>query len=448
MFTKIKLTNFRSFDNLEFDLTAKNGNPKHLAVVFGENGAGKSNLMSSFVFLQEIFATMDVRDFYEELLSKEAIYIDEKLEKRRKDLIKDGLRDIQAIINDYRMVGCEEPINLEFHFQINGNLGKYIISLDDSEIIYEKLEYLLNKRRGVYFECSRSEIILNNNLVKEKDLLNDIKASAKRFWGKHSIIAIILHEVTDKSKSYVFDNISDNFKCVLDLLTTVSCCLKTGSRRWNSLYSPIDVFESPSKGILKCEKEYELDLAESVLSDFFTSINSNINKVYYEREYNDKLIKYTLYFEKFISGQYRQIPFSKESTGNYQLLRIFSYIISSSLGGVVAIDEADSGIHDYLFQKILHKIVPHINGQLIMTTHNTMLMESDFSKNSTYILKEEFEKMVIKAISEHDKRIYTKNNIRNKYLNGEYGGLPKTSDINFKELIESIYNAIKPLEEI
>lgn len=77
-----------------------------------------------------------------------------------------------------------------------------------------------------------------------------------------------------------------------------------------------------------------------------------------------------------------------------------------------------------------------------------MLMESDFSKNSTYILKEEFEKMVIKAISDHDKRIYTKNNIRNKYLNGEYGGLPKTSDINFKELIESIYNAIKPLEEI
>ncbi|MBR3932907.1 MAG: AAA family ATPase [Clostridia bacterium] len=279
-------------------------------------------------------------------------------------------------------------------------------------------------------------------------MLNDIKASAKRFWGKHSIIAIILHEVTDKSKSYVFDNISDNFKCVLDLLTTVSCCLKTGNRRWNSLCSPIDVFESPSKGILKYEKEYELDLAESVLSDFFTSINSNINKVYYEREYNDKVIKYTLYFEKFISGQYRQIPFSRESTGNYQLLRIFSYIISSSLGGVVAIDEADSGIHDYLFQKILHKIVPHINGQLIMTTHNTMLMESDFSKNSTYILKEEFEKMVIKAISEHDKRTYTKNNIRNKYLNGEYGGLPKTSDINFKELIESIYNAIKPLEEI
>ena len=51
MFTKIKLKNFRSFGEIEFDLTSKSGTPKNFAVIFGENGAGKSNLISAFGFL-------------------------------------------------------------------------------------------------------------------------------------------------------------------------------------------------------------------------------------------------------------------------------------------------------------------------------------------------------------------------------------------------------------
>lgn len=47
MFTKITLENFRSFDHIVFDLTEKGNVPKHLAVLYGENGAGKSNLMSA-----------------------------------------------------------------------------------------------------------------------------------------------------------------------------------------------------------------------------------------------------------------------------------------------------------------------------------------------------------------------------------------------------------------
>lgn len=57
MFTKICLRNFRSFDEIEFDLSEKANKAKPLAVVYGENGAGKSNLMSAFVLLKEIMQT-------------------------------------------------------------------------------------------------------------------------------------------------------------------------------------------------------------------------------------------------------------------------------------------------------------------------------------------------------------------------------------------------------
>ena len=63
-------------DPLNFEIHAGD----YLCVV-GENGAGKSNLMSAFVLLPELTRTMDVRDAYERLLTRDAIFQDEKMEK-------------------------------------------------------------------------------------------------------------------------------------------------------------------------------------------------------------------------------------------------------------------------------------------------------------------------------------------------------------------------------
>lgn len=443
MFTNVRLQNFRSFGDIMLDLTAKNGNPKNLAVIYGENGAGKSNLMSAFVLLREILSTMNVRDMYEELLNQKAIFTDENMESIMRETIKSGLRDIQAIIDDCRMVGSDEPVIAEYEFQVFGNTGKYTVKLGKKEIVYEKLEYLLNKRRGIYFECSESEITINNAIVKDKDLLSDIKATAKRFWGKHSILAIITHELNDKSKSYAKENISDNFDDVLAELSVLSCYIGIGTRTWDKLFAPLDVLESAHAGNIPVSKEFELDIAEHVFTQFFSSINSDILKAYYRRTYNDRFVHYELMFEKMVSGKYRQIEFSRESTGNHQVLRILCYLLTACLGGIVVIDEADSGVHDYLFKKIFDEISPCIIGQVIMTTHNTMLMEADFARDSTYILSEEPEgHKTIKTISDYDKRTYLNNNVRKKYMNNDYGGLPNVKPIQFEPLIQAISNGI------
>ncbi|NLL25508.1 MAG: AAA family ATPase [Spirochaetales bacterium] len=53
MLLYIKLKNFKSFSNIMFDLRGKGGIPKRVAFIYGENGAGKSNLMSSLLFLRK-----------------------------------------------------------------------------------------------------------------------------------------------------------------------------------------------------------------------------------------------------------------------------------------------------------------------------------------------------------------------------------------------------------
>lgn len=444
MFTKVRLRNFRSFDDITFELASKNGEPKKLVIIYGENGAGKSNLASAFVLLDEVMQTMNIRDRYEELLNKKAVFNDEKMEQLMRQHWLADMRDIKAIINDYRMIDNDQPIIAEYEFSIAGKQGSYCIELGEQEIIYERLEYKLNKRRGVCFECGPKGIAINSAIVKDKDLLNDIKLTAKRFWGKHSILAIITHELRDKSKTYGYDNMSSNFKEVLNKLEEVSCNIGIGTREWESLCTTLSVFADPTEGRIPRGLEKHLDAAEQIFSMFFASINSDVQKAIYKRTYTDNSIKYKLCLVKMIAGSYRTIDFSVESKGNHQLIKLLCFLLTACNKGIVVLDEADSAIHDLLFKKIIHEISSYISGQLILTTHNTLLMESEIDRGSFYILYQDDDgQKIIRSIPEYEKRTYVGNNMRSKYLNNEYRGLPRVNKIEFSEVL----NTLKPCVE-
>lgn len=446
MFTKITLENFRSFDHIVFDLTEKGNVPKHLAVLYGENGAGKSNLMSAFVLLPELTRTMDVRDAYERLLTRDAIFQDEKMEKVMREQMRHSLRDMSAIIKDYRMIDCEDPIVAEYEFNINGNNGCYRVEFGQDEIVHERLEYVLNRRRGLYFDCSSDGILINDTVIQGtngKDFLVDIKETAKRYWGKHSLLAILLYEMKDKSNAFGRDNVTENFNTVLREFRGLSCAVSMGNKSWEGLSSKLQVLKRPLQGHLSLRRETELDYASDFFTQLFTSVDLSVRKIFYKKEFHDDEIYYKLIEEKYIAGNYRRIDFERESAGNCQLLNISCYLLTACMGGVVILDEAEANIHDLLFQKLLEEIRPILKGQVIMTTHNTMLMEASFAREATYILSVDPDNpsdKKIRCISDYRKRTYAANNIRNKYLNCEYGGVPELRQTEFQESIEKICN--------
>lgn len=446
MFTKITLENFRSFDHIVFDLTEKGNVPKHLAVLYGENGAGKSNLMSAFVLLPELTRTMDVRDAYERLLTRDAIFQDEKMEKVMREQMRHSLRDMSAIIKDYRMIDCEDPIVAEYEFNINGNNGCYRVEFGQDEIVHERLEYVLNRRRGLYFDCSSDGILINDTVIQGtngKDFLVDVKETAKRYWGKHSLLAILLYEMKDKSNAFGRDNVTENFNTVLREFRGLSCAVSMGNKSWEGLSSKLQVLKRPLQGHLSLRRETELDYASDFFTQLFTSVDLSVRKIFYKKEFHDDEIYYKLIEEKYIAGNYRRIDFERESAGNCQLLNISCYLLTACMGGVVILDEAEANIHDLLFQKLLEEIRPILKGQVIMTTHNTMLMEASFAREATYILSVDPDNpsdKKIRCISDYRKRTYAANNIRNKYLNCEFGGVPELRQTEFQESIEKICN--------
>lgn len=439
MFTKLTLHNFRCFEKIELDLSAKKNAPKHLALIYGENGAGKSNLVSAFVMLCELLQTLDVRDMLEDLITQKSIFNDEKYEQMVRQKYISELRDMKAIINDVRMVGSENNTVVRYDFAISGRVGSYTVEFGETEIVHERLEFIINKRRGVYFDCTKNSILLNEKIFISSDLKTEIEFSARKFWGKHSILAIMLYELKDKSTAFGWGNISPNLRDVLNEFDNLSCAVKIGHRMWYGIHPPIALLADAERGIISTAEETQLDLVEGMLTSLFTSTNSDIQRVYYERRADADKIRYQMFFEKKIAAKLRQIHFSKESTGTHNLLDMFCYLLTACVGGIVVIDEADSGIHDALFWKVLQETYPHISGQLIMTTHNTMLMETDFGRESVYIIHENNHgEAEINCVNDHERRTFANNNIRNKYLNNAYGGYPNVRPIHIEEQVNAI----------
>ena len=190
-------------------------------------------------------------------------------------------------------------------------------------------------------------------------------------------------------------------------------------------------------GSIKINEEEKLNHTEKILNNFFTSIYSDIKKVYYKTEEKDDKLHYNLFIKKQIYGKIIDIDFQLESTGTQKLLRLFPLIISSmKKNNVVAIDELDSGIHDLLTASIVKSLFSDIKGQFILTTHNTTILESDIKKECIYVFNIDSEgKKILAPITDYEKE-HPNINFRKRYLKGMYYGIPIVSDIDFKYILE------------
>ena len=135
-----------------------------------------------------------------------------------------------------------------------------------------------------------------------------------------------------------------------------------------------------------------------------------------------------------IGGNIKSIPSKLESDGTKRILKQFDTLIGALLGETVIIDEIDNGIHDVLMKNIIMSIKDEINVQLIITTHNTLLLEI-LPKECIYILSTDYTgNKKIGSIKDYGVKIQRNNNARDLYFKGLFGGIPTTDYIDFEEI--------------
>jgi AAA15 family ATPase/GTPase len=438
MFTYVKLKNYKSLVDLNVNFLQKKKTPKNAVFVYGENGVGKSNFASAFLTLYESMRTLSIRKAVQSFLEAK----DETGNKE--DLLKaiqEKLRDTEAIIRNCKTIASTENMVLEFGFILDGKEGSYYLEYDNEKLVREKLEYVLNRNRIVFYDIGEVTTNINKNIFLESEFYNEIKLLVEQYKGKHSLLSIIVNEKEEKAQDYIVERVHESLYNLIFSFITMSVKVKTGNHGEMvkvGLSHPI--LAKLERGSIDIAEVEELDKAEELVNDFFTRTYGDIKSAYYKREVNEGKINYELYFSKLIYNKLIDVSFELESSGTQHLLDILPFVLMCVEGTIVIIDEVDTGIHDLLVDNILENVVSSIRGhqgQLILTTHNTMILDSDISPQYIYTFVEDDQanKQLV-SIVDFEERTHPHLNYRDRYLKGMYGGVPLLGELDFEELRE------------
>ncbi|MDR0523594.1 MAG: AAA family ATPase [Candidatus Methanoplasma sp.] len=440
MFKKIVLDNFMSFDHIEFDLsgTGKEGTPLPYAVIYGENGAGKSNIVSSFLFLKDTLHTMVVRRAMDEA----GIGATDNI----RDIIRVGTREnatvgalvgsrinLDSCAESYRMIDGG-PMSVSYSFSLNGRDGCYKLSFDQGGgLISEEMTYRANKRAVALFSIRNGgsgPVFDGSKITYNRKYRKDLSERVDRFWGKNTFLSILRDQMDRNNPGYMSEAIYPALMDIMGFFFSFSVSFRGKTK--DARYQPFEILDL-SGGVIPAHKEKDLMRIEKGLSSFFKRTFSDIKGVYYRLDGRDAILEYTLIFKKMICGKIRDVEASSESTGTIGLLENFQSFLSCCMGNTIVIDETDNGVHDLMMDNVFREMLDANKGQIIMTAHDTLFLEH-ISPKSTFILQIDGagrKRMV--RVSDLERTQKNHNN-RQRYIRGLFGGVPVLSEIDMGDI--------------
>lgn len=443
MFTYIKLKNFLSFGDVFFNFKRNASTAKTFAAIYGENGSGKSNFVKSVDFLCNTLMSFERSQKMNDILKM----LKENEDDTPNDVLKRimSIGDLSQYLDSCRMIDCDEPTEVEYGFLLNGKEGFYKLSFIDG-FINESLYYFTGKQRGYLFDISFDEKQKSINIKSWSGLFLNAKVKSEiadeinKYWGKHTLLGIVNKQISERNDNYIKESFSRYLLDVIELFhdTTV---FSRQSNRYNTgivCKKPYHILSDLRSGKIPNDMLPQLECSERILRDFFTQIYADIKDISYEKEILEDKIKYQLFVDKMIAGKVRHISFENESAGTQQVLEIARMLLGLFCGVTVVYDEIDDGIHDVLLKNIITSLVGEFSGQLIITTHNTLLLESIDTKNAYVIQVDYLGNKTVRCFDEFE--LQNNNNARNKYIKGLFGGTPYMDGVDYGAIVEEIEN--------
>lgn len=456
-FTGLTLKNYKSIKNLTINLNKNLNEAKKEIAIYGENGAGKSSIVGTLMNLSLSLLTMDSFNKKADILANlsksqqnnNASFIELSNEYSHINFFEQS-KNIKTIFKDTHMINEKENTKIIYDFILDGKRGEYEIELDNNnELVKERLEYLISKRRGLLFEIKKDSKTnqvndyYNKALIKDKKIRDELYKEVRRFWGQHSFLSIIdfIFNSDNYEKEYLTANVSSNLIKVIHGFKNISfhksnlIISKNGIMSKSSGYKTI--LNNFSRGIIKNTKENIniIENTQKILNEILPNLNSNILFVNYKLEklnINNNYLKYELVLNRLINGSKKSIRYDLESDGTKNVIELLPFLLDAIDGKVVVVDEIANEIHDLLIQKIISEVNKNISGQLIFTTHDTLLMKK-LNKYSVYLInvdpsgnREVYSLDEFPSVKDNKHQ-----NKTNEYLNGKFEAIPYVDDIDF-----------------
>ena len=433
---RVVLDNFLSFGHLDFDLCGKNG-PRGYALIYGENGSGKTNLVQSVRFLHDSVGTIvaaDALDAFRAGQNGDGPHrLPEDPERRKPEAalnrqtrfgLGTGPVSLIGMGKSCRMAGTEEPMSLIYEFDTDADRLSYAMTFSkDGTLVREELSrFTTGSRTGRLFlveSTSEGPDIRFGRGAFGPELSRSLKRRIQVSWGRNSLLAILMSEFSRNNPTFMESSVSEPVRAAIDFITSLTTDVSTGTRA--SMWPDGMPME---QGIIDPSEKSRLDVYGKAASSYLVRLYSDIKGAEYETRERDGRLEYRLVVDKVIAGERRRIPLEQESAGTRKLLRMLPALLRCVRGGVALIDEFDSGVHDRIVHDMLGEVIQDLEGQLVLTTHNTLLLETAEPSN-VYVIRTSVDGF--KEIRTFDSIARTRkghHNNRQRYLQGLYDGVP------------------------
>lgn len=437
MINSLHIKNFKGFKEINADFTQTAKKTKPLVFVYGENGVGKTNLIKAVDFILKTTRTLTISKALQSRPqpSNADVYAYNQFLANSMD------SNIPNLIMENKRIGSVgKEMLLSIEFTYNGSSPYfYEIGFNDKGINKEILKIEKNEKLGYVYSItnnpSQDKIdcqFMFNNKGLEKDVLYNLN----KFRGQHSLLSILTLIIGTSNKDFVINSFNKKLLEFIHALRSIIIIENSLSLSASSMFYQSNKMAWVTgfvRSIDYAESKIGLKKSSEELSLFYSSLYSSVIDAKYKFTPMGDTYRYDLYFlEKDSDGKLIELPFTMLSKGTQKLLDTFIALKHILQGDTVLIDEIDSGVHDLMMKDVLLDLVRYVsendtNGQMIITTHNTLIMK-ELKPADLYILdRDKDENKELYPLSDFGKNIQATNNITKKYLSGLFGGIPYTN---------------------
>lgn len=387
---------------------------KH-ALIYGANGAGKSNFvkvlmfLKSFVTIDNYLDTINLKDYFFQLVrsNKGPIMMEIEFSINGKYYIY-GLEILHSqknTIKEYlRLSGVGEQED-ETIFERKGNV---VTPSTDNKLS----EQLLKKNPNSSIIC----------LNKQYPVINDDNLSKVNNWFRNELKIVTINTQTP----FLIEMMSKN-RQLLDFANKLLSSLHiTDSLKIGEI--SIDKWLSDKKN--KNELQQILQRTSITGDSGLSAFSNNRNNFNITMKNGEQIVQEFLFEQLGIGGFKKKMDITTQSDGTVRLLTLIPALYEASRGSVIVIDEVENSMHPMLIYQLLKYFFnSESKGQLICTTHLTLLQDQQDLIRPDELWKVEKENGNSVMSSFNDYKIHNTMNIRKGYEEGRYGGVPQISSI-------------------
>lgn len=422
---KARKHNKRIYTNSKLKLTKCNA-------IYGANGAGKSNLIQAFQFVQNL-----VTDEFPFGFSQK--YFRQNLE------------------------AIKRPSEFEIEFLYDNQIYKYSFSLclNTGTILHENLSLLSANfaEKNLYMRDTQEKTFIVGSYFKSKEcigrletygfdslenddilFLNEINTNKLNLYKQYPELSVLrnAYKWFDKLNISFPDRILTGYPYLsdsnLEEITTLLNALGTGIQHSSIVEVPLDTVKNkiPDKLLSEITSDLEKSNIKAKKAETYIkpAIIARAYKEFYtfEIDLEDNITVTTIEF-----GHENNTFFSlkEESDGTVRLLDLIKILLNKSENQVFLIDEIDRCLHPALTNKLIELFLAkaeQTNTQLIITCHESRLLASEILRNDeiTFIVKDSTGQSIINPLEKYqlraDKKIYA------ALFDGTLDGIPQFND--------------------